>query len=165
MPTKAKGPNTGPRPPDSNPRVTWSQSRMSQPATSPASIQKEAVSPKQQKAAGIAKKGSITHPKESTPEAPSQPPSLLSLIADGIRQIINNYEPSDKVKLALSEVLRYTRKAIEDEVRRKEVQAKEESAEDKLGKSSKQLNKAVERLESVAVEIHAKLSVVSNTTS
>jgi hypothetical protein len=52
-----------------------------------------------------------------------------------------------------------------DEERKKETKAREEAFKDKLSKPSKQLSKAAEHLESAAMEICAKLTMVSNTTS
>ncbi|KAF8498968.1 hypothetical protein F5888DRAFT_1633519 [Russula emetica] len=63
------------------------------------------------------------------------------------------------------EILKYARKAVEVETSTQAACDRQKIAEDKLLKLSEQLDKAAERLESVATEIHAKLSAVSSMTS
>jgi hypothetical protein len=113
----------------------------------------------------LARKESTTQAAESASAAPHLPHSTYRMIADGIRQIIEKFNPTDQPRLALTELFTLATKAAEIEMSGQSLLEKTAGLEDKLTKSLEQFEKSAERLESVAAELNGKLATVSSTTS
>jgi hypothetical protein len=65
----------------------------------------------------------------------------------------------------LAQILGYAKKAAEEEAKEQSAQTKTAETEDKWTKSTEQIGKAAERLETVAAEIHTKLATLTSTSS
>jgi hypothetical protein len=158
-PTAAKFPPAHPRP------QTRSQSKSSQHTPPPTSSQKETASSKRATKAAPSKV-SDTQPVASSPDSTTtQPQSPLSTIAQGIQNVIAFYKPPEQITQALAEILRYARKAVEEEAKGRAPGVSMTEVADKLSKSAEQLCKTAERMESATAEIHAKVTAVTSTSA
>jgi hypothetical protein len=140
-----------------------SQSRIPQPTSTPTPSQRDTSARRVQ--TPNASRESSTQAVESTTATPHLPQSTCRIIADGIHQIIEKFNPVGEPKLALLELLAFATKAAEMESSGQALLEKTAGLEDKLTKSLLQFEKSAERLETVAAEINGKLVTVSNTTS
>jgi hypothetical protein len=148
---------TPPQPKTTPPTITLPHTRS--PITS-----KEST-PTQRESRVPASTISTTLTKGSTLDSSPQTLFPLRTIADGLQLLITTYKPTDQIRHALAEILGYTRKAAEEEAAKREAQETTVRLEDKLTKSTEQLEKAVGRLETAAAEVHTKLTTMTSTTS
>jgi hypothetical protein len=79
--------------------------------------------------------------------------------------MLMKHKPTDEVRVLLTEILRYTRKAVEEETRGQSLVDKTSEFDGKLTKSVELLEKSADRLEAATTELNRKLAMVSNTSS
>ena len=160
LPTTAKGPSNtqrlGPQ--------TRSQSKTPHPPSPPVPPQK-AAAPRRRDPDITPGKDKAVQPSRIPPTPLPQSSSPLKTIADGILSVMEIYNPPEQVRSALAQILGYARKAAEEEADQHSARKSAVEAEAKWSISSDQLQKAAERLETVAAEINTKLATVTNTSS
>jgi hypothetical protein len=163
LPPPAKGPSSSLRP------QTRSQGPSSQPTPT--------ATPPQRELTRVTPAHRATRPTtvtRSSPQAkakeiliaPSNILLPLKTIADGIRLVLDKYNPSDDIRNALREIHGYAKRASEEEEARTNKDLdKAKELEDKLTKSIELLTKSSERIEAAANDINGKLTAVANTSS